>query len=529
MNDEREQENIERKEIFNISTEIIIVGSLYKQPDLCITYCPYIRSQYDFFGEDTRFFYDMCELMYNTYSQTLDENKINAFMLEDAERMKLYRKYGGFKYLKNARKLADVEDIAKHYDVLKKYSLLREYTRKDFDVTKIMQHRNFPQFNASTIVDLIHAKMDKINTVILSNKDSKLLTDGAIDKLDSFLLRPQMGILSPWDCINSCFSGLQLTKTLLLGFLSNEGKSRNLMLLMAHLALLNNEKVLIMSNEMSEDALFSCLLVTVINNPQFQELHGVHISKPEKEVVKGIYRDDEGNIISRKMDFSTGQYIEEEQDYLNRVKSTSSEYRKIRKITEWLEEKQNQLIYFKDMGEDYSDKTIAFEIRKHKSLYGVKYFGYDTLKGYQADDWMLLKQTATKLQELGKELEIFIWAVFQLTDDALYVDVFDLSSNNIANAKQIYHVADCMLMGKKIDEEDYYKYAYTQIDEDYGSVVQDVPLRKGKNYFAMKVVKNRMGEKGVILFEYDLNLNTWCELGFLHKVQFEAKKKSRTS
>lgn len=42
---------------------------------------------------------------------------------------------------------------------------------------------------------------------------------------------------------------------------------------------------------MDEEDLRSCLITTVINNKEFQELHGVHITKPEKEIVLGVYHD----------------------------------------------------------------------------------------------------------------------------------------------------------------------------------------------------------------------------------------------
>ena len=44
------------------------------------------------------------------------------------------------------------------------------------------------------------------------------------------------------------------------------------------------------------------------------------------------------------------------------------------------------------------------------------------------------------------------FAVFQLSDDTVFTDIFSLSSNNIANAKQIKHVADILNIGKKLSK-----------------------------------------------------------------------------
>ena len=77
-------------------------------------------------------------------------------------------------------------------------------------------------------------------------------------------------------------------------------KQENLYFLAAYVALVQNENFFLMSNEMDEEDLRSCLITTVINNKEFQELHGVHIIKPEKEIVLGVYHDKNGDIIRRK-------------------------------------------------------------------------------------------------------------------------------------------------------------------------------------------------------------------------------------
>lgn len=64
----------------NIQSEMCLVGSLYKNPDLYVSYGNFMRSQYDFSDEVTKFFYDIFELIYTTFSQTIEENKVNIFM-----------------------------------------------------------------------------------------------------------------------------------------------------------------------------------------------------------------------------------------------------------------------------------------------------------------------------------------------------------------------------------------------------------------------------------------------------------------
>ena len=95
----------------NIQSEICVVGSFYKQPDLYVSYGKYVRSKYDFSDEVTKFLYDTFELMYTTFSQTIDESKVNIFMSQDETRLKLYKNYGGYKVIEAWTNIADVYDF----------------------------------------------------------------------------------------------------------------------------------------------------------------------------------------------------------------------------------------------------------------------------------------------------------------------------------------------------------------------------------------------------------------------------------
>jgi hypothetical protein len=504
---------LQEKEPRNIQNEILLVGSMYKNPDLYVSWGQYIRSKYDFDDEVTKFFYDCFELMYKTFAQSIDETKVNTFMSQDKERLKLYKKYGSYKIISQWISLADIEDFKNYFNIVKKYSLVREYQRNGYPVQKILQHKRFNEWTANDIYKMIRAKADKISTVILANEESVVLNENTQSAITQYLIKPQMGLEIPWNLINEMFRGCRLGKVVFNGFLSNEGKTRNLMKLMVFITLIKNEKFLLLSNEMDEEDLRSCLITTVVNNPEFKELHGIDIYKPEREIVLGQYRDDKNNFILRECD-SKGNHIESKEEYIQRVEKNSKEYRQLLEIGKWIDSKKDKQIFFKDVGNDYSDQTLEFEYRKHNIVHGVKYAGYDTMKGYGTDDWQTVKQTATKLKELMKDVKMFLWAVFQLTDDTVFTDIFQLSSNNIANAKQIKHVADMMTLGKRIPKDDYNKYQYIS-HFDWG-----VPIPKNldveKTYYGWVVEKNRGGSKDKVpLFEVNLDRNTWDEVGYL--------------
>ena len=112
--------------VSNITNEILVVGSVYKSPDLFIENGHNIRSKYDFHDESTKFFYDNAEIIYQTRSQKFNRSIISTYMAEDEERLSLYKKYGGWKLIESWMSLAVPENFAGYYEVLKKYSLLRE-------------------------------------------------------------------------------------------------------------------------------------------------------------------------------------------------------------------------------------------------------------------------------------------------------------------------------------------------------------------------------------------------------------------
>ena len=501
----------------NIQSEMCFVGSLYKSPDLFVSYGNFMRSKYDFADPVTKFFYDSFEIYYLTFSQTVDETKLNVFMSQNEERLKTYKKYKGFKTIQSYMNIADEKDSRNYFDTVKKYSLLREYERNGFPAEKILSHKSFEKMSPNDIYRIIRAKADKIHTVINAGEEAVELTDNNSEQIDKYLEKPNFGLPFPWYMYNEYFLGMRETKLLFEGFLSNEGKTRKLVMLAAYTALVHGENFFLMSNEMDEKDLRSCLITTVINNEEFQKLHGVILKKPEKEIVLGVYHNKKGEIIRRSID-DAGVYTESNEEYIKRVKNESEEYWQVKKVTEWIDSSEKKgRVLFKDVGDDYSPEKIEFELRKAKIVQNIKYYGYDTLKGYNTDEWSQIKQFATRLKELTKELKMSGYTVFQLTDDTVYTDIFSLSSNNISNAKQIKHVADFLNIGKRLKKEDYHNYQMVMENDLWGEpVTKDLDLKK--QYFCIKPDKNRAGDKDkVMLFEIDLNLNVWKNVGYIIK------------
>ena len=191
----------------------------------------------------------------------------------------------------------------------------------------------------------------------------------------------------------------------------------------------------------TEIRFLKALITTVINNPEFQELHGFKLKKKEKEITLGLYKDDRGEFLYQERD-EWGDVIEPIDEYISRVAANSSEYIKIMQIADWIEQETQGLIFTKDVSAAYDDKTLEFEIRKAHLTQGIDYFFYDTFKNDIATtgDWAAMKITATKMTEIAKQLDMFGYLSIQLTDDANFVKPDELTSSNIANCKSIKHV-----------------------------------------------------------------------------------------
>lgn len=476
---------VEKRKDNDYASEALLVGSLYKNVDLYIEYADLIKSKYDFYDEELRYLYDMFELFYMTFSQEMNESKFTIFMNQDNERAKRYKDIGGWRTIEYQMSLADDKDVDKYFDTVKKYSLIREFARKNFPTDKMLQHPKFPQMKAEDIISTMRYAVDNINTVIGGGKQATLLGSKFKDKLESWKQTPDIGHPLPFPKWDEYFRGLRKKKVLVDGMLSNEGKSRRMAKVVNFIGVLKRIPVLVLVNEQDEDEWYAMQASTICNNHEFNFLN----SNPDnKESLTNIT----------------------ESDILNGVYESEDQYHLITEIVgEWI--KENTRVYFLELNK-YSDEDLQREIKKHVLGLGVEVIYYDTLKGYKGDQWETVKQTTTMIKNVCGEMNVAGYCTIQLTDETHNIDIFDLNSNNIANAKQLYHVVDHMILEKRLNPNDYHKY---RITNEWGTYELD----KNKTYYGQKIAKNRGTGKGTVLVtEVNLDRNTWYEVGFLTKV-----------
>jgi len=469
----------------DIGNEALVIGGFYKNPDLYIEHNNTMRSKYDFFDESAKFLYDMFELYYKSFSQEYSEDKVNLFMMKEPKRKSMYLALGGWNTIQGYMELSDLKDFSKYYDTLKKYSLIRELNKKGFPIQKLIDHPKFDKIKSDQIIMSMRASLDKVQTVIGGQSNSIIIGKNMIQVVKDWIKKPAMGTAFPFDLWTFFFRGWRKGKLIVDGMLSNEGKSRRMSFIAAYTSLKLGKPILVMVNEMGEEDIKAAMLTAVCNNSVF----GFNLNVPERNIVLGEYDNEE-------------------------------QYNKVLEVADYFE--KHTKIYFQEMN-TYSDDEIDHSVRKHVLGLGVEFIFYDTLKGYKTDNWETVKQTTTKLKDIVGELKIKGYATIQLTDDSLFINVFDYSSNNIANAKQLKHVVDHLILEKRLSKDEYHKYIY--YNEDWGG---EIPLDNNKTYYGLKIDKNRAGTKGQVLcHEVDLDLNTWEERGILLKNQEIKNKKGK--
>jgi hypothetical protein len=507
--------------IKNIPNEILVIGSIFKQPEILVEYSFYIKSKYDFADPTCKFFYDNAELIFQKMPDAFNkQSNIDLYMMEDKERFETYKKYGGWKTIEGWMELASIDDFKNYFDTMKKFSLCREYHRNGYAIEKILDHSKFNIFSPEDIYRLIRTKVDKVRTVIMKDNDIEVLNTNMSNVIINCLDNPDMGLPLPYPLMTDMLRGIRLKQAMCVGMLSNAGKSRFMFTIIAYIALVLKQKVMVLLNEMSIAEMRYCLLVTVLNNDYYQKITGIKIEKKEKEITLGLFRGEDGEFIYRKRD-ENGNNIESLEDFEERLMVDSSEYRRVMKVAKWIEKETDGLIYAKDVSMAYDDKSLGFEITKAHMTNAIDYFFYDTLKNdtNALGEWASLIATTTKLKELSSQLGVFCYGSIQLTPEAHMMQPLELNSMNIAASKGIKNVLDTLFLCKEIDSKDYHKYFYIDYESNNGDWGEDCQrgLDLNKRYYAFVTDKLRSGAKKNLLFCLDLNLNRWIEEGELFR------------
>ena len=323
------------------------------------------------------------------------------------------------------------------------------------------------------------------------------------------------GLELPFTILSSVFKGIRKGETMAFAMPSNSGKSRFTINLATYTAFVHKKKVLVISNEMSEEKMKLCLITTVINNPEIQKLHGQKISKTEGELLEFKFRPDK----SAKVDVDKDGFViqgekETRKEFVERLKKVSQEFNQTIAVTDWVNKQMKDSIYFINIT-DHTNDELKKVIMNYYYKEKIEYVFYDTLKTDTANigNGEEIKRTATILSNLAQNFNMFICSTLQLTESTTMP--INLSVNDLAVSRTVKEVLDTLCLIKQIVREDWDKYQYSLEEVDTKFFELKKYTDPDERYYACVVDKNRAGAKPKILFNLNLAYNRWNELGYL--------------
>lgn len=507
--DKKKTMKIFPSELVNPELERIYIGLVLNNPRLI--------NKYYFIKEDCLFEDDELLNIYKSIIYTEGE----AFAPEIAKRDFSFSKdtEESFRLKTKLKKyvLGENYNIEIVYVELKKIFILRKNYLKVPIATiqnKIVEITNYLLYDKMSIeevedaVNQVNATV-KFKRAILNQNLTTFLQEGDNDLTN--------GLELPFPILTKVFKGIRKGETMAYAMPSNSGKSRFTINVIAHTAFLHKKKVLLISNEMSEEKMRLCLITTIINDPKLQELHGQKIKKSEGELLEFKFRPDDGaNAEIDEDGFILKREGETQEEFVKRLHEVSQEYNQTIAVTDWVN--QQNAIFFINIT-DHTNDELQKVIINYYYKEQIEYIFYDTLKTDTANIGVgeELKKTATILANLAQNFKIFICSTLQLTEGKTLP--INLDVNDLSASRTVKEVLDTLCLIKQINRNSYddYEYSMNEVDTVFYDLEKfdDPDVR----YYAWVVDKNRAGAKPRLLFRLNLAYNRWEELGYLRLKQ----------
>ena len=499
------------KKLQNPKLERTYIGLLLNNPQYIVKF---------YFLHDQCFFED--DELLNIYKSVLFTEG-GAYTPEIAKQ--------GFNFSRDSEQVYKLKNQLKAEVANKTYNMEKIY----LDLKKLfVLRKNYLAIPIKSIQDkvveitdyILYDKMsvEEVKSAIIQVNDTEKFKRAVLNRnLTSFLEMGdnnlRNGLSLPFPILTSVFKGIRKGETMAFAMPSNSGKSRFTIDLAAHTALVHKKKVLIISNEMSEEKMKLCLITTIINNPEIQKLHGYEISKTEGELLEFKFRADD----PKKVDVDEKGFIirkkdEKQGDFVNRLMKESTEFKNTVAITDWANKEIKNSIYFINIT-DHTNDELKKVIMNYYYKEQIEYVFYDTLKTDTANIGVPeeIKRTATILSNLAQNFNLYICSTLQLAEsDTLPVN---LDVNDLAVSRTVKEVLDTLCLIKQINRDTLknYEYSLKEVDTKFYDLKKydDPDVR----YYACVVDKNRAGAKPTLVFRLNLAYNVWNELGYLRLKQ----------
>ena len=508
---EEEASGIYPQELSDIELEHIYMGLLLSNPKFIV--------KYYFLFEDC-YFED--EEILNIYKSVLFTEGA-AYTPEIAKK--------GFNFARDSEEVYKLKNELKEkvsdqeYDIENVYLNLRKLfiLRKNYLAIpikaiqdKVVEIRDYILYDKMSI--------EEVEDAVVQVNDTEKFKRAVLNQdLTSFLKKGdnnlRNGLELPFPILTSVFKGVRKGETMAFAMPSNSGKSRFTIDLAAHVALVHKKKVLIISNEMSEEKMRLCLITTILNNSAIQKIHGQTLSKTEGELLEFKFRpDDPKKVEVDEQGFIVKQQGEKQGDFVKRLSKESTEFNKTIAVTDWINKELKNSMYFINIT-DHTNDELKKVIMNYYYKEQIEYVFYDTLKTDTANIGVAeeIKRTATILSNLAQNFNMYICSTLQLAESKTLP--VNLDVNDLAVSRTVKEVLDTLCLIKQINRDTLqnYEYSLNEVDTKFFDLEKfdDPDVR----YYACVVDKNRAGAKPTLLFRLNLAYNVWEELGYLRLKQ----------
>ena len=408
-------------------------------------------------------------------------------------------------------------DMEKVYTELKKIFILRRaylsnpIKNMQDKIVEIIDYKLYDQMSVEEVESAINqvTVTDKFKQTVLNKNLTNFIEEGSNNLAN--------GLPLPFPILTQVFKGIRKGETMAYAMPSNSGKSRFAICLAAYTAFVNKKKVLLISNEMSEEKMKLCLITTIVNNPEIQKIHGQKVSITENEILALQFKADDPNKVQvDEKGHVLKEKGEKQRDFIKkRLEKESTQFRQVISITDWINKEINNSIYFMNIT-DHTNDELKKVIMNYYYKEKIEYVFYDTLKTDTANigNPEEIKKTATILSNIAQNFEIFICSSLQLAEAATLP--INLDVNDLAVSRTVKEVLDLIKQINR-DHLQEYEYSLKEVDTTFYDLekFEDPDVR----YYACVVDKNRAGPKPKLVFRLNLAYNSWEELGYLRLKQ----------
>lgn len=466
------------------TNEGIVIGFLYRFPELLSEYIDLIVPKYDFTNQEVSFLYEILTRAYIDNGH-LDKTSISLYVSSlDNENKQKWNQLKGFETLSKLSEFSkSIDTFETAYKKLKAYNVLRYLDKQGFNVKDNIE--KFQNKDVEFIVKFYENQLIKSVNYIKNINDSELLGSNILKTYEQLKEEPEIGITIPFPIIDKITRGWRKNTIYAHAMHSGYGKSRLIANILSNVSIFNKIPVLFCVNEQNKREIELMILTCVANN-MFSKEYGVLVN--ESDIALGSLKGKADEMMTK-----AAKYIE-----------------------------KNTQMYFQEM-QAWDLNSIKMVLKRNK-FKGIDYAVIDTFKAMRGifnngmSDWMQFVYTAEKLKEIiGSEkkggLDMGLWITLQMTDDSLITKL--MNSNSLATGKQVKHHLDYLMLFRPItkSEKDKIKVIVSMPNSPFNG--NEIDLEKGKQYYLGVVDKNRGGrDKQNLIYEVDKGSMIFKELGY---------------